>query len=165
VKAFVEAFKGANVMVVGDQIDDIYFHGHADRLSPEAPVPVFIEDRTECRAGGAANVAANLRALGCGVMSIYGNDISTKRRFMIGNHCLLRVDHDATVTGISEFDRNHIHDMMHDMDAVVLSDYAKGVLEPEVCRFVMHVAEGYGLEKVRWRCAYMPKPPRARGRG
>ena len=53
-----------SVLVVGDVMLDIYVRGGASRISPEAPVPVVrVED--EWRAlGGAANVAANLAALG-----------------------------------------------------------------------------------------------------
>ncbi len=55
---------GRRVLVVGDVIVDRYLHGRVDRISPEAPVPVVRLDREELRPGGAANVAANLAALG-----------------------------------------------------------------------------------------------------
>ena len=43
---------------------DTYLWGKVHRISPEAPVPIF--ESTERRhVLGAANVAANLRALGC----------------------------------------------------------------------------------------------------
>lgn len=54
----------ARVLVVGDLMLDVYLRGGASRISPEAPVPV-VRVRDEWRAlGGAANVAANLVALG-----------------------------------------------------------------------------------------------------
>lgn len=59
------------VMVVGDIIMDKYTHGEARRLSPEAPVPVVDQSVVEWCLGGAANVAANLRAMGAEV-SIVG---------------------------------------------------------------------------------------------
>jgi D-beta-D-heptose 7-phosphate kinase/D-beta-D-heptose 1-phosphate adenosyltransferase len=46
---------------------DRYFWGVVDRISPEAPVPVVKVNRRSARLGGAANVAANLRALGAQV--------------------------------------------------------------------------------------------------
>lgn len=56
--------RGARVLVVGDLMLDVYLRGGASRISPEAPVPV-VRVRDEWRAlGGAANVAANLVALG-----------------------------------------------------------------------------------------------------
>lgn len=59
------------VVVVGDIIMDKYTHGEARRLSPEAPVPVVEQSSVEWCLGGAANVAANLRAMGANV-SIVG---------------------------------------------------------------------------------------------
>lgn len=60
-----------HVLVVGDVMLDRYVQGHANRLSPEAPVPVlrWAEDRNV--PGGAANVAANIAALG-GAVSLLG---------------------------------------------------------------------------------------------
>jgi D-beta-D-heptose 7-phosphate kinase/D-beta-D-heptose 1-phosphate adenosyltransferase len=52
------------VLVVGDVMLDHFVVGSVDRISPEAPVPVVRFAREEYRLGGAANVAANLRALG-----------------------------------------------------------------------------------------------------
>jgi D-glycero-beta-D-manno-heptose-7-phosphate kinase len=56
--------EGRPVLVVGDLILDEYLHGRVDRISPEAPVPVLLVERAEESLGGAANVAANLAALG-----------------------------------------------------------------------------------------------------
>jgi D-beta-D-heptose 7-phosphate kinase/D-beta-D-heptose 1-phosphate adenosyltransferase len=46
---------------------DRYLWGAVERISPEAPVPVVRLDHKTQVAGGAANVAANLRGLGCEV--------------------------------------------------------------------------------------------------
>lgn len=54
-------------VVVGDVMVDRYLYGQVRRISPEAPVPVLELEREEYRLGGAANVALNLRELGCGV--------------------------------------------------------------------------------------------------
>ena len=59
--------KRPKILVVGDIILDEYLTGAVGRISPEAPVPV-LESTTVVKApGGAANVAANLSALGCEV--------------------------------------------------------------------------------------------------
>lgn len=60
-------FKTQRVLVVGDVMLDRYFWGAVERISPEAPVPVVRLDHKTHVAGGAANVAANLRGLGCEV--------------------------------------------------------------------------------------------------
>lgn len=55
---------GRRVIIVGDVMLDRFLFGRVDRISPEAPVPVLRFEREERRLGGAANVAANVRALG-----------------------------------------------------------------------------------------------------
>lgn len=52
------------VLVVGDLMLDRYLIGSVQRISPEAPVPVVLLNNKQERAGGAANVAANLATLG-----------------------------------------------------------------------------------------------------
>jgi len=55
---------GRNVTVVGDLMLDEYLFGEVNRISPEAPVPVVRVLREHAVLGGAANVAANLKAIG-----------------------------------------------------------------------------------------------------
>lgn len=57
----------ARVLVLGDVMLDQFTIGRVTRISPEAPVPVVAFERDEFRAGGAANVALNARALGATV--------------------------------------------------------------------------------------------------
>jgi D-beta-D-heptose 7-phosphate kinase/D-beta-D-heptose 1-phosphate adenosyltransferase len=52
------------ILVVGDFMLDVYVYGNADRISPEAPVPVLTVTETESRCGGGASVAADIVALG-----------------------------------------------------------------------------------------------------
>ena len=56
-------FSGARIAIIGDVMLDHFMVGTADRISPEAPVPVLRLEREEFRLGGAANVAANIAAL------------------------------------------------------------------------------------------------------
>jgi D-glycero-beta-D-manno-heptose-7-phosphate kinase len=68
----LHGIRKARVLVVGDLMLDSYLRGGASRISPEAPVPV-VRVRDEWRAlGGAANVAANLVALGASVQLVGG---------------------------------------------------------------------------------------------
>jgi rfaE bifunctional protein kinase chain/domain len=72
----VETMRGRRIAVVGDWMLDRYVWGTANRLSPEAAVPVvnFVK-QSECL-GGAGNVAANLAALGARVVpfGVTGDD-------------------------------------------------------------------------------------------
>lgn len=65
-----------NILVIGDVMLDQYYCGRVSRISPEAPVPVLLNDTRRCVPGGAANVAANLAAGGQNafVMSVIGED-------------------------------------------------------------------------------------------
>ncbi|MEQ9461132.1 MAG: D-glycero-beta-D-manno-heptose 1-phosphate adenylyltransferase [Phycisphaeraceae bacterium] len=58
------------VLVVGDFMLDRYTYGNAERLSPDAPVPVLAVEREETRPGGASNVCRQLAALRCAVMAV-----------------------------------------------------------------------------------------------
>jgi D-beta-D-heptose 7-phosphate kinase/D-beta-D-heptose 1-phosphate adenosyltransferase len=63
----VEQFPGRRVLLVGDFMLDRYLFGDADRISPEAPVPVLRVVERQDRVGGAGSVALNVAALGAEV--------------------------------------------------------------------------------------------------
>src|ERR1700752_5048563 len=63
-------FAGCRVIVVGDLMLDKYLSGSVERLSPEAPVPVLLREAERAVLGGAANVCANLAALGAEVIAV-----------------------------------------------------------------------------------------------
>src|SRR5947208_6255196 len=64
------------IVVVGDAMLDIYLSGDAERISPEAPVPVVTVHTRRYALGGAANVAANVAATGaeCRLVAVIGDD-------------------------------------------------------------------------------------------
>src|SRR4051812_28129951 len=70
------AWKPFTAIVVGDFMLDQLVYGNADRLSPEAPVPVLHVQRNEDRAGGAANVCLDLVAMRATVhaLGVTGDD-------------------------------------------------------------------------------------------
>ncbi|HZV06667.1 MAG TPA: D-glycero-beta-D-manno-heptose 1-phosphate adenylyltransferase [Gemmataceae bacterium] len=72
----LDAFRGLHVAVIGEAMLDSYLDGGSSRLCPEAPVPVVAVAARRDAAGGAANTAVNLRALGAKVefLSVIGND-------------------------------------------------------------------------------------------
>jgi len=117
-----------NILVIGDSCTDYYIYGTCDRLSPEAPVPVFVSTRTESKPGMAANVFTNLKALGANSSLITNSEKITKTRYIdekTGQH-LLRVDTNSKPvscwSGQHSFDPNFF-------DALVVSDYNKGFLD------------------------------------
>lgn len=72
----LERGRGLRVAVVGDLMLDVYLIGNVSRISPEAPVPVVHVTEERTALGGAANVAANVAALGatCEVVGYVGTD-------------------------------------------------------------------------------------------
>ena len=68
-------------LVVGDVMIDAYLFGKVERNSPEAPVPVVLLTGRDERAGGAANVARNVQALGAQVhlATVIGDDPAGSR--------------------------------------------------------------------------------------
>src|SRR2546425_6056111 len=63
-QTLVKKMASQRVVVLGDAVLDIYLAGEADRISPEAPVPVVSVRQRRIALGGAANVAANVAAIG-----------------------------------------------------------------------------------------------------
>lgn len=70
-----------HALVIGDVMLDRYLMGEVNRISPEAPVPVVLIKSEQQRAGGAANVAANLALLGIQtrMVGLIGNDNEGQR--------------------------------------------------------------------------------------
>ena len=76
VQSILQAVPSLKVLVIGDGMLDRYIFGDAERISPEAPIPVVKVEREACRLGGACNVALNLKSLGAHVtfLGIVGTD-------------------------------------------------------------------------------------------
>lgn len=71
VRALLRSARRRRFLVVGDVLLDQFIWGDVRRISPEAPVPVVEFQRENFMAGGAANVARNLTALG-GAATLFG---------------------------------------------------------------------------------------------
>jgi len=126
----IERFAHCRVLCIGDVMLDKFIYGQVDRISPEAPIPVFAIKEERIMLGGAGNVARNLVALGAHVafVSVVGNDkigrelasmigrealvtpylltepgriSTTKTRYVAGTQQVLRADHE-TQTPVSE---------------------------------------------------------------
>ena len=123
---FIEKFPSVRLLVVGDIMLDRFMTGTVERISPEAPVPIFKQTAEKLMLGGAGNVVANLTALGCRphFVGIIGKDAEgetvsrylkelkadafllknktfptiTKTRLIANNNHLLRCDQEMQIT-------------------------------------------------------------------
>ena len=93
----LEMARDVRVLVVGDVMLDRYISGRVARISPEAPVPVVHVEEDSSAVGGAANVAANVVALGagCAVVGCVGDDEAGRE--LRGELAELGVDLDGLV--------------------------------------------------------------------
>ena len=115
------------ILLVGDLSEDIYTYGNVNRISPEAPVPVFEPKYVITKDGMAGNVAKNLEALGCHVNFLHG-EASVKNRLIDirSKQQLIRLDKDIISEPIKFETAIPIY------DAVVISDYNKGTVTYEL---------------------------------
>jgi D-beta-D-heptose 7-phosphate kinase / D-beta-D-heptose 1-phosphate adenosyltransferase len=150
-------FSKTRVLVAGDVMLDRYLFGGTSRISPEAPVPVVHVRTSDDRAGGAANVAANLAALGVGttLLGVVGRDDEgaklqsvleqqridcrfshtderptiTKTRVQSRGQQLIRLDREEPADpSAGPSLALPLSAALDAADAVVLSDYGKGAL-------------------------------------
>src|SRR5437016_6925054 len=77
----IGSLRERTVVVLGDVMLDEFVWGDVTRISPEAPVPVVDIRRESVHLGGAANVLANLVALGAKacVVGVIGKDVAGER--------------------------------------------------------------------------------------
>lgn len=166
------------ILVIGDLMLDRYLFGEVQRISPEAPVPVVLLKSQDERAGGAANVAANLVGLNIKtrIVGTVGDDHEaatlldlmdaanidtrhiyrsphrptiTKTRILGGHQQMMRLDQEDASSFIPE-EYAALHSAaaaaLNDKPAaIILSDYAKGVLSEELCQAIMQQAHSAGI--------------------
>jgi D-beta-D-heptose 7-phosphate kinase/D-beta-D-heptose 1-phosphate adenosyltransferase len=153
----VPDFSRVGVLVAGDVMLDEYWSGPTSRISPEAPVPVVRVTGSEARAGGAANVAANLASLGArtSLTGIVGRDSNAKTLATLMRNQGIAVDfaesaHRPTITKLRVLSRNQqlirldtedfftvddarplsgaVERLLPPASICILSDYGKGSL-------------------------------------
>lgn len=176
---------GLRILVVGDVMLDHYIWGDATRISPEAPVPVVDIAKDTWTAGGAANVALNIASLGakCTVAGFIGRDEAGRRltsilndhgiatlatpgqaptilktRVLVQRQQLCRLDREAAPAAYALApDRGEalLRPAIRNCDAIILSDYAKGILSNELIARLTRVAHASGK-----LIALDPKPRR-----
>ena len=168
----VQSLYGKCILVLGDVMLDTFVYGQCARISPEAPIPVVRIEREEAMLGGAGNVARNIAALGgeAVLIGLVGDDAAgaalrakvasepgitadlvsdgrpttQKTRFIAAQQQMLRVDAEQTHPAdagplLAAFERQLAH-----ADAVILSDYAKGVLTPALLARAITAARSAG---------------------
>lgn len=117
--------KSSKILLIGDSCYDIYHYGDVNRISPEAPIPIFDYVYQEKKVGMASNVYENLKALGADV-HIVTSFMENKRRYIDrrSGQQVLRVDERLSNNNITE----EMLPSLSDYDAIVISDYDKGFL-------------------------------------
>ena len=120
--------KPYQILLIGDSCIDEYQYGTVDRISPEAPVPIFKFLRSEEKQGMVYNVRNNLENLGCQV-TLLTRDPSRKTRLIDSRtgHHITRIDRDVLAVPI-----DIINFSSSDYDAIVISDYNKGTVTYEL---------------------------------
>lgn len=168
----VKNFKNPKVLVVGDLMMDEYLLGNADRISPEAPIPVLDVKEVNLRLGGAANTAYNIRSLGGNVLvaGVIGADekggilkkllaekgidaegitvdgqrrTTVKTRAVAQNQQIVRIDmEDRTPISRDSEDKivNFAASRIKGLNAIIISDYAKGVVTPSLSQRIIALA-------------------------
>jgi len=170
----IKNFSKARVLVIGDLMIDEFIYGRAERISPEAPVPVVNVVERKYSLGGAANVLNNIQALNgkgflCGVVgndemgSKFTSEIkrmgattrgivsesnrpTTVKTRIIADQRQQVVRYDQEVREeISEASRKRIlpylKDKLESVNALVISDYAKGVISTALLKEMLPLAK------------------------
>lgn len=166
--------RDCRIVILGDVMLDEFIWGDVTRVSPEAPVPVVNIKRESTRLGGAANVLANVTALGAraNVIGVVGKDVAAeklrealakdageqaheslitdehrpttiKTRIIAHNQMVVRADreHPARVNGhVEQSIIEAVRMAIAEAQALVISDYDKGVITPRILGEVLPLA-------------------------
>jgi D-beta-D-heptose 7-phosphate kinase/D-beta-D-heptose 1-phosphate adenosyltransferase len=182
-------FAGLKIVVIGDIMLDHYIMGDANRISPEAPVPVVSVAKDNYVPGGAANVGNNFAGLGVPTTLIgsFTNDegskllgsvlkqrniqLSTigekdgattivKTRVVVQRQQLCRIDREAKPPAYSldeKLQSPEFVKLIKDADAILFSDYAKGVVNDKLLNAVRAIVAQSGKSPL---LVVDPKPKR-----
>lgn len=170
----IHRFSERRIVVLGDVMLDEFVWGDVTRISPEAPVPVVDVRRESVHLGGAANVLANLAALGAKacVIGVIGNDTAGERlrasvtkasslqdpeylivdeqrpstvktRIIAHSQLVVRADRELRApVGVSTEAKiiAALKRALEGADALVVSDYDKGVVTPGILAEILPLA-------------------------
>ena len=160
-QGIVDQIAGKKILVIGDLMLDTYIFGEAQRLSPEAPVPVVPAQKRIYCPGGAANVAKNLRGLDANVTlaGFVGQDLdgewlmkmtnssniihrggvtTSKIRVIANGQHVVRIDSEEYPTlGECVAFARILEEAPRDFERVILSDYCKGTVSDQIIRWAI----------------------------
>ncbi|MES2862163.1 MAG: D-glycero-beta-D-manno-heptose 1-phosphate adenylyltransferase [Pseudomonadota bacterium] len=168
-QSLLQRAHGLTIACVGDLMLDRYVYGEVSRISPEAPIPVLRARRATAMPGGVGNVARNVAALGglARLGGVTGQDAAgtelaslieaedrvvdfidrpetartiVKTRYVSAGQQLMRLDEEEPATGV--YDRD---DVFSGASAILLSDYAKGVVTERLIRSALWQASNAGV--------------------
>jgi bifunctional ADP-heptose synthase (sugar kinase/adenylyltransferase) len=116
------------VLIIGESCRDIFVYCNANRLCPDAPVPVLNVINQQENGGMAKNVQRNIEQyIECDIITNYNWYNITKTRYVHdkSNHVFFRVDSNDKI------ERIDLSKINYDYDIIVISDYNKGFLTEE----------------------------------
>ncbi|HRE04066.1 MAG TPA: PfkB family carbohydrate kinase [Opitutaceae bacterium] len=184
-RGLLEKIRDKRILVIGDVMLDHYIWGNATRISPEAPVPVVEVARDSYVPGGAANVAVNCTSMGARAVlaGFIGKDEAglrlrqvlnerqvetqaltgggatiVKSRVILQHQQLCRLDREDPPESYrvdAKTAARRLSRAIEKSDAVIFSDYAKGLVSDELIAEVTAVARANGCI-----VALDPKPKR-----
>jgi bifunctional ADP-heptose synthase (sugar kinase/adenylyltransferase) len=129
----IQQLKSSKVLLIGDSCIDRYHYGTVERISPEAPVPIFKVLKTENKNGMSLNVKENLLGLGVSVGIVTNEKEIIKSRHIENKsrQHIIRVDW-GEGEKVKPLSLDNIKDINFDQyDAVIISDYNKGFITKE----------------------------------
>jgi D-beta-D-heptose 7-phosphate kinase/D-beta-D-heptose 1-phosphate adenosyltransferase len=160
-----------NILCIGDLIIDKYVYGRIDRISPEAPIPIFLKEKEEYRIGGAGNVAENILALGARTTLITLDDqkkialknisndkkikhikfraanykLPIKTRYIEKSSQIIRIDDEKEDFKLDKKIKDKIiKSLLKEIkkhNLVILSDYNKGLLDRDLIQKILRISK------------------------
>ena len=117
-----------NILLLGDICQDIFVYGNCERLSPEAPVPVFVEAHRNTMLGMSGNVYNNLSQFPVKINFLSSGHGSTKVRYidLKSSQHIMRIDEEKNFSPIELPNDLSIYDY------VIISDYNKGSISEAI---------------------------------
>jgi len=158
----LNTFPNKKILIIGDVILDKYTEGIVERVSPEAPVPVLRVNKEGYIPGGAGNAAANAKSLSAEVhlFGFIGHDsngeelkkilesrgincyfeknsLTIMKERIIGKSSgqqqqMVRIDREEISDKFFSSSINKLLELAEKSDRIIISDYAKGSITPEL---------------------------------